>query len=468
MRHKHRVLLAIIFSAATSSLSYAQVGLRTGYFSDGYISRAIQNPSFTPERSFIGLGNTFIGIKTKMRLTDFIHIDNNGNWNDFSENNFPLESFLQNIKKRNTANVEYSKPLLLFGFWHKNRFFSSFDLSLRQVSTIELPYDFFRILKENTIKEESKYDLGRTRLEARLYMQLSYGLSIPIGTRIRAGARMKLLGGLAALNVNIPNLLIDYKSNTLTLKGEGNLSLSSGFIYDLQIPAENERIDISALKGKPGFPQLSGFGGGMDLGINYNIFDWMDLSASIQDLGFMVWKNQLKAVMQNEVTYKIKKDDNPGEENNQNVSLENFLAFTNDNSNWGNWGETLPPSLMAGVEARLPSYKKLSAGLLYTGRLTWHLPWQELRLSFNFAPVNWLDLSTSYAVSSFGGSLGWAISARLGSVALFLGAESSIYGFKNTLPLGKMNLDISTGLNILFGKRHERTAAGNIENASRF
>jgi hypothetical protein len=117
--------------------------------------------------------------------------------------------------------------------------------------------------------------------QATLFHEIGARVSVPIGKRIRLGARLKYLGGLADANVG---------RNTLTFYTDPEyyqLSLDADYQVRTALP---DLENLAEFNGDPSqLPLFGNSGLGLDLGLEASILKNLKVSANLLDLGSINW-----------------------------------------------------------------------------------------------------------------------------------------------------------------------------------
>lgn len=458
------IALIVLSSCATA---FAQHNFRTGYFLDGYIYKHKLNPAFAHERGYFAIpvaGYVSAGVETDLALSTFLYPDGNGNLITFLDPSIKAEDFLSGIKENNPLNVNVDVPVLSMGF-HLGKSFNTLDLSVKADVRSNLPGSLFSWAKQygNTL------DMSNFGVNADTRVELSYGVSRKFGEKFRLGFKVKAIAGLAKAKYEMEHLALnmDQSAWTVTSKGAGYFSApaiglktnEAGAISGLNIPSDYNDIINDAL-------QLKNIGGAIDLGFSWDIFSWLTLSASVTDLGYINWTgiSRLEST-EGQVEYTGFDNLGGGEEidiEGQFESLGNELlelvypkvAGTEDA-----WKEDLSATAHAGLELRIPFYKRLSVGVLATHRFDGSYTWKELRGSVNWALFRWLSFSASHAESTFGQSFGGAVNFHPRGINIFVGVDSFKPAMNVTpqyIPVDSFNTTVAAGVNFSIGKYRGR------------
>ncbi|MDO4756111.1 MAG: DUF5723 family protein, partial [Parabacteroides sp.] len=192
---------------------------------------------------------------------------------------------------------------------------------------------------------------------------------------------------------------------------------------------------------------LSGYGAAVDLGISYQPFQKLNISASVLDLGGIIWLKKYTNI----ASANNKQHYNPQDEtdrnaffdriNNGNVFDLDFPQMKLDDTAKRNRKTGLAPCVVLSAEYELLE-KWLILGSLYTAHFTHPKTFNELTFTANMRPSSTFNLAVSYSVIQTEGK-SFGIGAKLGPV--FIGSDYIFLG-KNTTNIN-LYLGISIPLN---------------------
>lgn len=345
--------------------------------------------------------------------------------------------------------------------------YNTISLDARTNVGLSLPYELFAFAK-NTGNQS--YDIGDIHAHAQSFVQLALGHSRQIDDRLRVGAKMKLLFGVARADAEIKDLRADLSGPdkwTMTGQAMANVSMK-GFTYkeeqkEYKVDGQGtyRRVNDVDVDGAG----LGGFGMAFDFGATYKIDDDWTVSAALLDLGFIGWSNNMQAVnRQTSFEFNgfhdvaVKKEDAMG--NPKDNSLESqgdryadqiadFANLSSDGDK-GSRSTGIGATMNFGCEYTLPAYRQLKFGFLSSTRINGKYSWTDARLSANVAPLSWLDGGMSFSVNSFTASMGWVINAHPKGFNFFIGMDH-ILGktSKEFIPLSS-NASLNLGMNVTF------------------
>ena len=452
------IISVLILSVALFTNASAQQNLRTAYFLDGYTYNYKLNPAFAPERPFVALpllGNIGMGVESNMGLSTFLYPTSDGKLTTFLNKSVGDDQFLNNLKRVNRFNTSINENIIALGF-RTGKAFHTIDFSLKAEMSASVPRDLFSYIKIGSAHGQESWNISRTGIKMNSRLELAYGYSRPIADWIRVGARVKLLFGLAQGNMLIDNMSISMNSEKWSVVSHGKAELSGPLTFGTVEGGNHiDRIDtegeVSSYFSKPNI------GLALDLGASFDFLEYFTASVSVLDFGFIGWNRTTTAVMPGGewVFDGLALDEGVDTQiGNLGKQLLNMLKLEKTGSDVKRTN-MLAATIHAGIEARMPFYERLSFGLLATQRVDGPYSWTEGRLSANVAPVNWLSVAGSYAISNFGNSLGGVLNVHLPGFNLYMGMDSFLPLMKVTpqfVPVNRMNTNLTMGITFTFGK----------------
>ena len=451
---KTKYILAALMLSATGA--YAQY-TNSGYFTEGYTYRHQLNPAFGNEKNYISIpaiGNMNMGIVGNMNLQDFIYnID--GKTTTFLHPDVSASEFMGNIEDENELNFDTRIQILSVGFKGFGGY-NTIGVSMRGSLYGMMPKALFQFAKEGITNKT--YDISDFGLHTNAYAELALGHSRQINDKLRVGANLKFLFGLA-------NIDAEFNKAKLRL-GEDHWDATVNAEIQASVKGLEYETETSDFSGKPyvngmdvdGFG-LNGFGMAVDLGAEYKLNDTWRFSAALLDFGFISWSNNMVATTNGDknVTtdkYKFDFDENADpdfEDQIDNLGDELMSLYELDNEgDKGGRTKMLGATINLGAEYTLPAYNKLKFGLMNTTRFQGTNTWTEFRLSANVAPVKIFSAGANIAAGTYGMGFGWILSFHPKGFNLFAAMDHTLGKVsKEFVPLtskGTFNL----GVNIPF------------------
>lgn len=287
------LVICILFAAG----SYAQNDMLFLNMRDVPQVSAI-NPSFTNPELFnvgvpflssgaFGYGNSGFRFNKllRKRSDDSLEINVNDFINVIGRNNYI------------GANASYE---ILGGGYNWQKWYFTFSWSDKLSMEMRFPQNLLEFVTEGNypfIGQTLEFD--NIKLKALHYREWAFGAARPINDRWTVGAKAKILFGKSSMYTeNItgsfftdPDTYHITTSNTINF----NQSLPEVLQYDT--------LDFNYYQYSKGFKN-PGFA--MDLGATYKLDDKITIYASVLDLGWIRWKNNLKNYRSNDVTWTFK------------------------------------------------------------------------------------------------------------------------------------------------------------------
>lgn len=450
----------LLLSTAASAQSF-----RSGYFLDNYVYGYRINPAQINRKSFfaVGLGNFDLQNNSSFGVASMLFPTENGVVTGFNKA-VSADTFLGGIPDGARVSLNENINILSVGT-AKKKSMHTFEINVRALGSVALPYDLFAFLK---LGGDKPYDISGINVSASAIGDVSYGFSRKIGNFMNIGARFHFLVGVADASIYTANSSITMGSSETELKSEIRLQTSG-------LPSistdQDGHLDFNslALKG----PYIGGFGGGLDLGVELHPLKGMDIMASVTEFGVISRNNTTNLKADTVVKYSggdIKYEDGTVEADFKAVLDELTKAIVFQDGEAGRRMDVLPFNAQLGLRYKLPFAKAISFGALGTYHSDKVVPWYEVRGGMTLSAGYFLSLSGNVGYGTFGPTAGGALNIQLGPFNLLAGAETFLekeLGKINGIPvpLHSFPLNAHVGLTMTFGgpahaeKVAERAAA---------
>jgi len=485
----------IIFTilAAIFALSIQAQTLRTSYFMDKYANRHQRNPAMSPAWGYINfpaLGNFHLGLQSNMGLANFLFPvgDGSGRMKTFLHPDVSSNDFLRGISRFGEAfSVDANIGVLGFGFFTQGHRFWSFDLNLRAHGGMNIPKDFFVMLKELDSRTGRTYSFENMNASLRAYTEFAFGHARDINENIRVGAKFKFLVGLADARVRLDEFSIHTSQDVWSIDARGTATylgldglgfrIDSNGVVDWR---ETFNVNINDID----FTTPRGFGAAIDLGVVWNmdnflgsIFPLLPLngftfSAGLTDLGFIRYGRSQQAQAQGRVMHSsdlivLRHGDSLRIDFDHLTDQLNEMVEFRPTTETSGMARGLRTTTNLGLEYSFLN-NTMSAGLLWTSHFGLPRVFNELTLSYNLRPTSWFAFSLSSSLANgFFRSAGWAmnITPKWG-LNFFFGMDyvpfawtprlnDFDWGTRFGVPIYNANLNFNFGMSIpLGGNRH--------------
>lgn len=459
-----------LFTAALMAVgcSAAAQTINSAYFTEDYKFRHMLNPAFGNEQNYVSipaLGNISVNTHGNFGYRDVIMSNpmypslSDKKMTTFLNPYISAEDALSGFSTgNNRITGDVSLTILSAGFKAFGGY-NTIEINSRTTTGVSLPYELFEFAKNTS---NHSYDIGDINAHAQSFAEIAFGHSRQINDKLRLGAKLKVLVGLGRADVKMRNMKADLTAeDKWTITGEATADVSmKGFSYvseekkyNIEGSGTYERVNDVDLDGVG----VGGFGMAVDLGGVYEINEDWTVSASVLDLGFISWTNDMLAENRSKSFvfngfHDVSVTSDRGEEIDTKVDhygdqLADFANLT-DMGDKGGRSTGIGATINVGAEYTLPVYRKVSFGALCTSRINGAYSWTEGRLSANYAPLNWLDGGVSFAVNSFTTSMGWVLNLHPKGYNFFIGMDH-ILGktSKEMIPLSS-NASLTVGMNI--------------------
>lgn len=456
---KRHILSAILI--ATAGTAMAQ-DLNSAYFTDDFKFRHDMNPAYGNEQSYFSipaLGNINIRTMGNFGLESILYENKWGGkkTTTFMNPNISTSEALSNFSTGDNQLLGNFRLTILSAGFKAFGGYNTIELNSKTNLGASLPYGLFEFAKNIGNKT---YDIGNISVNAQSYMELGLGHSRDINEKLRVGAKVKLLFGVARADFKMENIKADLAADDKwTISGQAQADvMMKGFKF------ESEQKEYES---KPGTYReitdididgagLGGFGLALDLGGVYKVNNDITVSAAVNDLGFISWSNHAMAKSSGTpFTFNGFKDmgvtagDNTFD--NQADSYGDQLADFTNLEDWGDQGGTttgIGATINVAGEYILPVYRQVSFGLLSSTRLNGDFTWTEARLSANYRPLKWLDGGINFAVGTYTTSFGWNLNFHPKGFNFFVGMDHLLgKTSKEMIPLSS-NANVALGMSV--------------------
>lgn len=465
MKCNKYILAATMMLSASATVAQ---NLNSAYHTEDYKFRHDMNPAIGNEQGYFSipaLGNISVSMQGNFGYGDIVlknpmyGTESDKKMTTFMNPYISTDQALKGFSKGNNRILgDVGLAILSMGFKGFGGY-NTIELNSKTSIGVSLPYELFEFAKNTGNKT---YNMGDISAHAMSYVELALGHSRDINEKLRVGAKLKFLFGAARADFQFKDVKVDLAgTDKWTVSGDAQANVSAaGFKYEMKQENYNQEdkgsydkindVDVDGAG-------LGGFGMAVDLGAVYKINDDWKVSASVLDLGFISWSNNLYATNMNKSFefdgfHDIAVKDGKGESlDNQSDSYgDQITDFINlqDNGDKGGRSTGIGATINVGCEYILPSYRKLSFGFLSSTRIKGIYSWTEGRLSANWTPLKWLDGGVNFAVNSFTTSMGWVLNIHPKGYNIYLGMDH-ILGktSKECIPLSS-NVSVSLGMSV--------------------
>ena len=374
------------------------------------------------------------------------------------------EAFLNKLKPLNVMLADTRTSVLSIGFGTEAGFFS-LDLAIRAEANLYIPGDLARLVLEGA-DEGGVYNMDGTGTDFTGFNEIALGWSGAIGSNWKIGIRAKALFGFGDLSTSRSELEVRTSEELWNIHADMEFNASLPFaelVYDEDGNIEDIIIEeeISSMRPAALFKQsfnAKNFGLGVDLGVDYRPTDRWLLSASVLDIGYIHWTDEIHKV-------RFKTDyDYTGLEVNPFESTGDLSFGDYVDSSFS----AMADSLAGGLEfAAGGAYNSHLNPKLYVGASWWATPsinfgllsrtdflretiFEQLTASANFAAGRVLNFTLSYTyTTTYWKNIGAGISLNAGPVNIYLISDNTLNAIFWTAEARAVNFWF--GVNLVFG-----------------
>ena len=457
--------------------SYAQ-GVNTLYFLENAPMRHLINPAFQPISNvyislpIIGYTNINLG-NNALTLQDLIFTGPDGN--TITALHPDAEGVLWNkLPQLIDINTNLNLNIVSFGARvAKDKGYFHINLSEHIDAGLGIPKSTFGPLLGQSLNDLS---LSSLNLSASIYSEIALGYSHQINSKWTIGGKLKLLLGHALIDGSFNELYLKSNTESTRLYGEGNFlvggimntTILSSLIQETDLP-DNFTIDrlIEDLK-------ILNIGSSIDLGVTYKPIKYLQVSASVTDLGFIHWKKGEKVKLEIDTTFSGLGD----------LKYENYVdqdgnfqsdAFFNDASDQlvgyldalhvhdpvkESFSKLLTAKINLGIDANIWE-NRIGIGVYSRTYIHNTHVSEEITIGAAFRPIRCFNIAASYSFfNGRGSNLGAAISVApydgimLTAIADYIPlsfAQHIVNDQSILIPYNTGNINIAIGMAIVIG-----------------
>lgn len=432
---------------------------RSSYFSKSSNFRHQMNPAFLDDSYATALmGQVNVGATGNVGLGNFFYKDDSSDddYVSFLDSKVGVDEFLGDLESENNFDLYLNYNLFSVGF---KAFGGSnlIELNLRSAVNTSMPYEFFKFAKVGVDfydTERTEYHIKDLSLNTQNYMELALGHARNINEKLRVGAKVKVLLGMAYADFDVKNLDLVEDPANLNYKVNGDMHIEAA-LMDSKVKYSDNPGEADRIKG---FDDMSfgiaGLGLAVDLGATYQLTEDLTLSAGITDLGFINWNSVHTGSSKGDYYFNGFEQSGANGSVGSNASLENLqddlenlFALYDDGDK--SITQSLAATLNAGAEYTIPAYRKLSVGVLYTGRFYGDYSWHQGMVSANIRPLKWLEFNANAAATSTGFTMGAMLSLNSKFAKFYIGSDRLIGSSPADIMTAKdANSNLALGLTI--------------------
>jgi len=391
---------------------------------------------------------------------------------------FDYDQLLGKLKDVNFITFEEHLDIISVGYKWKNNWRFTFNIASKTELRLNFTKDLIQLMADGgnggTFSGETAVlSMGLTATQ---WHEIGIGASKKINDKLTVGVRAKLLFGQSNIWSKKTNL--EWTTNatdyTYDLHADMEVYTSQAF-YKVDKYYYDYDADSMVFEGTDLNPSTNDIimsfknpGGAIDLGVDYTLNDKIHLYASVIDLGFIRWKNNVNVFTVDGKYQFDGYDPQPYATENDSIidahndalaheAIEIFLPERQVD----NYTTFLTPKFHIGGTYQFN--EKINAGILYRGDVYQNKLHSSLTLSGNANLTKWFSAYLSYSMmyNSYT-NVGVGLVAK-GSIFQFFVVTDNVWGY--IWPHNTRVINGRLGINLMFGckKNSSTTLVGNSE-----
>ena len=398
--------------------------VKSSYFLDNSVSRHNFNPAFHTNKGYIAipvLGGIGAEVVTNSFAVDnFIFKRPDGNLTTFLDPSVNVDKFLGNLVDNNRLSQSLDMNIFSIGLAKESGYWSG-GINFRQNANVTLPKGIFELAK---LGPDSYSAINKLEINANAFLEIYAGYSRKITDQITVGAKLKYLGGIARSKMQISQFEVFSNEEKLYAKVNTTFDSYMKGLYNTTEGLQDIDKYINNFETNNG-AGLAGNGLAVDLGAVYKLLEWLTLSASVQDIGFISWSksSSVRAASDGIVDFiglDIDVNDDSSVENQLDDLGDRFKQMIKYQTieKKGN-AKSLYMKMNLAAEANILN-DLLGFGLLYSNQMSEYFPVHNITANVTCRPLNWLQGAVSTtAVNGHFGSVGMALNIAPGKAINF-------------------------------------------------
>ncbi len=373
------------------------------------------------------------------------------------------DAFLDALDPVNTIRAEFGSDIVSFGRRRDNWYFS-FDVTERLEQNMNFTSDLAEFLIYGS-KNQTRFNFSGTGVDFYYYRGVAFGLSYNFDDEFQLGGRARLLFGIANIKTG---------SNDINLKTSmEEWDIDTRMTVDVNIPLmdiyidEDGKPDLDSIQLKSSWEEdypyvildnmqrILGIGNpgiAVDFGFNYHPVEFLSISASVVDLGFIRWRNDVYN-FQIDGSYSFEGIEFSYQELKEKKdlfkpvldSLESSYSITATKKAYTT---ALTGKFFMGAAYELN--EKVRFGIVNRIRIYNYKFYNHITLSANVQPISMLSASLSYSIIGKNyANIGLGLSLRAGPLNLYFITDQApgVFLFPNNI----QSLNLRLGMNLVFG-----------------
>lgn len=429
MKNVFRKLTVVALLAGAISVQAQQV--TTLYFLENAPMRHLVNPAFQPVSNgyinFTPLGYTSLWVgNNSLTMSDLVYIDPlTGKTITALHPNGDKAALLRSFRKATLVDGDITADLLSFGFRTKNENgYFHFNITERIEGGVALPYDLFGFALGGGMQDlnggVNYINLNQLGIRATMYTEMGFGYSHRINDQWTIGGKLKVLLGTMYAGLSSSNLGIDASATEWRIHGTGDLMVAAPINWDI-VPQEINKETMEGFNADDlintedtgalikSLLTPSGYGAAFDLGFTYKPIEQLQITAAVNDLGFIYWNGGRRYNCTIDTTFTGVGDftydhyvvdgkfDSDSLLSDVKTNLIGIVDGTTATLAGTGFARMLSAKFNVGIDANFWD-NRIGVGILSKTRLYNRRLYEEVTLGAALRPCNWFNLALSYSL----------------------------------------------------------------------
>lgn len=457
-----KILSVLTLIIASITVATAQTA-RSSYFLESSPYRHNLNPAFASEYAYVGmplLSNVSLDLQSNVGVSNFMFPGEDGDLFSFLNESVSADQFLSGMPSTSRLNSDVGITILGTGFYAFGGF-NTVDISLKSNFTASIStelFEFFKVGEQNST--QTVYHMGDISVAASAYIDIAFGHSHKINDKWQVGGKFKVLLGLSSMYANISQLDLTLNEDSWIIESEGEVDMSvpgATFKSESEATSSGEQQVVSGFDFSDiSYNGVQGAGAAIDLGVVFNPIKNLSLSASLNDLGFIRWRNNVSAKVLNNYYEYTGAELTTGDKIIVDESDELLALIQLEEVSKPTKTLLTNTSLNIGAEYSFLN-NTISLGVLSHTRFT-NVVYSETLFVANFRAKRAFMMSLNGALTNMGHSFGALLNVSPKGFNFFLGVECtpSIDIIPDYyMPIDKFSVSFTTGISFTFGERNK-------------
>ena len=469
-------LIYIILMIAFSQTLLAQQS-STAYFMQTLTQTQWLNPAVKNECK-LTIGGALVPITGQLFLPINVNYGNNGfAFKDLVQYNSNIDSLIlpgfkgydwdqlmNKLKEVNYITEEVHLNWLTIGYKYKDWDFG-FVINDKIENRLSFNKDLFLFAKEGNGQSflNETANLGDLGITGTVYTEYELRASKKINDKLTIGIAAKALFG--KMNVWTEKSVIDVHTSSnenypITVNTDILVHTSQPFteVTEMYYDYDADSMVFESIEKDADFNTMywntKNFGLGFDIGATYKLNKKIELYASLIDMGYIKWKDNVQTFSVKGEYYwdgynfqpSLTEDEELITETNDSLK-DDIIKIFEPKLQKDSYTSHLTPKLYLGGTYQLT--EKIRGGLLLRGAFFQHAMHPSLTLSGNFKINKWLETTASYSmINNTYSNIGLGFVAKAKWFQFFM-ISDNIWGF--IWPQATQNVNFRMGINLVFG-----------------